>query len=185
MKAILMILLWLPLAVGCKKKNPEPQLPPATQEGKNTFGCLVNGKVWLPEGRTSTFSSNLSILYEPPSFKGGGTSIEANRYRKGEIDQTLALGVDSVAKYGTGSYRLQCVINPPYPTGGVGNFQDHIRGCEYYCNRDGTVLLEGNCKLTKLDLANKIVSGTFAFTLAKLGCDTIKITDGRFDMKLY
>ena len=29
--------------------NP-PQLPPETQTGANTFGCLVNGKVWLPKG---------------------------------------------------------------------------------------------------------------------------------------
>jgi hypothetical protein len=44
---------------ACKKDKhingtgtPPPQqqqLPPITTEGKNTFGCLVNGEVWLPE----------------------------------------------------------------------------------------------------------------------------------------
>jgi len=29
--------------------DPEPELPPITHEGKNTFGCLVNGKVWVAE----------------------------------------------------------------------------------------------------------------------------------------
>jgi hypothetical protein len=28
--------------------EPENVLPPITQEGANTFGCKVNGEVWLP-----------------------------------------------------------------------------------------------------------------------------------------
>ena len=35
-----------------------------------------------------------------------------------------------------------------------------------------------------LDLSAGIISGTFAFTLAQPGCDTIKVTQGRFDKKL-
>ena len=40
---------------GCKKHtnsgNPIDQLPPETQTGANTFGCLINGEVFLPKGR--------------------------------------------------------------------------------------------------------------------------------------
>ena len=32
------------LAAGCKKDDPEAGLPPATQEGKNTGGFLLNGQ---------------------------------------------------------------------------------------------------------------------------------------------
>ena len=28
--------------------NPPATLPPITQEGKNTFGCKVDGEVWVP-----------------------------------------------------------------------------------------------------------------------------------------
>lgn len=37
----------------CKKKPVDPidQLPPETQTGANTFGCLVNGEVFKPGGR--------------------------------------------------------------------------------------------------------------------------------------
>ncbi len=40
------------LAAGCEKEKPAPidQLPPATQTGANTFGCLVNGEVFKPSG---------------------------------------------------------------------------------------------------------------------------------------
>ena len=48
MKATLILVLWLPLAVGCKK-NELNALPPETQVGANTFGCLVNGKAWVPK----------------------------------------------------------------------------------------------------------------------------------------
>ena len=40
-------------ASECKKHktgNPADQLPPETQTGKNTFGYLINGEVFLPKG---------------------------------------------------------------------------------------------------------------------------------------
>ena len=34
----------------CKKdKNKEPELPPETNTGAMTFGCKVNGKVFVPQ----------------------------------------------------------------------------------------------------------------------------------------
>jgi hypothetical protein len=52
-------LLLLSLIFSCQKTDPDPfdyvqptdpyhTLPEITQEGKNTFGCLVNGVVWVP-----------------------------------------------------------------------------------------------------------------------------------------
>jgi hypothetical protein len=43
------------MASGCKKNNnsnnsPIDQLPPATQIGANTFGCLINGQAFTPGG---------------------------------------------------------------------------------------------------------------------------------------
>src|SRR3977135_4034858 len=35
-------------SIYCKKNNTEAQLPPITQDGKNTFGCKVDGLIWLP-----------------------------------------------------------------------------------------------------------------------------------------
>jgi len=43
----------------------------------------------------------------------------------------------------------------------------------------------GKVTITKLDLANKIISGTFDFTAEDENnpANTIKVTDGRFDVK--
>lgn len=35
-------------------RDPADQLPPATQTGANTFGCLVNGQPYTPSGSNST-----------------------------------------------------------------------------------------------------------------------------------
>ncbi|MCC6684041.1 MAG: hypothetical protein IT247_03125, partial [Bacteroidia bacterium] len=38
------------LYAGCKKEEDEiDKLPPATASGRNTFGCLINGRAW-PNG---------------------------------------------------------------------------------------------------------------------------------------
>ncbi|WP_254561339.1 hypothetical protein [Dyadobacter diqingensis] len=44
----LLLLFW-----GCDKG---PDLTPTTQEGKNTFSCKVNGKVWIPDGTWDWYS---------------------------------------------------------------------------------------------------------------------------------
>lgn len=47
------LLAMLLLAANCKKpkhENPIDQLPPETQIGANTFGCLVDGKAFIPNG---------------------------------------------------------------------------------------------------------------------------------------
>jgi len=46
-------LLFFLSANSCKKHkdvDPLSQLPPETQTGANTFGCVVNGKAFLPKG---------------------------------------------------------------------------------------------------------------------------------------
>jgi hypothetical protein len=51
------------LSTGCQKADSDPvgQLPPATQTGANTFGCLVNGQSYTPSGNNGT--ANYAVLY--------------------------------------------------------------------------------------------------------------------------
>jgi hypothetical protein len=51
---------------ACNKddnKAPIDQLPPATQTGENTVGCLVNGEAFLPNG-TNLGGPVLSCFYQ-------------------------------------------------------------------------------------------------------------------------
>ncbi len=49
---------------------------------------------------------------------------------------------------------------------------------------DTTILKIGGGVLTRYDQANRIFSGTFNCKFKTLTCDTVYITDGRFDFKL-
>ena len=67
MKKLTLILLFtIPLLALKCNNDPEPndpidQLPPITQTGENTFGCLVDGEVWLPKG--SLLKQDISVDY--------------------------------------------------------------------------------------------------------------------------
>jgi hypothetical protein len=42
---------------------------------------------------------------------------------------------------------------------------------------------KGNIILSKIDRINYIVSGIFEFSTVVTGCDTLKVTNGRFDIR--
>jgi len=63
MKQYIIILIALAFITCCKKDDIDAELaklPPITQTGANTFGCLVNGKAVLP---------NSSCINCPPPLK--------------------------------------------------------------------------------------------------------------------
>jgi hypothetical protein len=157
----------------CKYNDPAPadQLPPATQTGANTFGCLVNGQPWTPQGFNGT--PNYSATYDR-TYHGGAFDVRAYRISdSGANREYIYVYADSVQ--GPGNYSLVNVKKaaPTYTA---------VPGCDY--NRDPTTYRRGTLTLTRLDLQARIVSGTFEFTLAQPGCDTVKVTHGRFDYKL-
>jgi hypothetical protein len=158
---------------GCGLLSPSPKetLPPATQTGANTFGCYVNGKLWVPKGYDGT--SNLILNYDP-TFNKGTFDLRSYRYPNSSTwFQSIILASDSLSA--TGLY----MINDKHQDA---QFMDS-KACNYY-GFDATVNRTGTLTITKFDLAKGIISGTFQFTLSKPACDTIKITQGRFDMKL-
>jgi hypothetical protein len=159
----------------CKKNDPDPasQLPPATQTGANTFGCLLNGQPWLPGGNDGT--ANYSVYYDY-TYAQGTLSVATYRLTgKGGDEQDLGLNSDSLRT--TGTYKLRAMGHHQ------ASFINATTNCRYYATDPGTYC-QGTLTITRLDRALGIVSGTFAFTLARPGCDTIKVTQGRFDKKL-
>lgn len=176
MKKTIVYLLIATLAVSCSscKKNATPLddngLPPATQEGKNTLGFMVNGQPWTPKGFDGP--SNLSIDVDF-GFSQGIFGISA--YRITNDREAFGIGCDSLN-----------FITPPitfqiqkHSSAEIG-FSKSPCTIDYF---DTTVYRAGNLTINKLDKSNRIIAGTFNAVLYKPGCDTFKITDGRFDMK--
>lgn len=145
------------------------ELPPATQEGKNTFGCLVNGKLWLPKGRVGS-TSNLDASYDP-SYKGGSLHFAAYRV-DGNNTQDILIGAYNIADEGLFQFN--------FTGNATAFFYDEASSCSY---NDPGDYLTGSLKITKVDLSARVVSGEFDFIVAKINCDTVKVSLGRFDLK--
>lgn len=180
---LIIIALFLLLGSSCKKDklvNEIDKLPPASQTGANTFGCLVNGKAWIAE------RNDCSIICDP-SFKifydgsnGGYIGIRALKINiKDNTDEEINLVFDS-SNYKT-VHNL--TIFNHLITARFVNYSS-INCNNYQHSADSTVIHIGQIVLTRYDLTNGILSGTFNFSITKPGCPTIVVIDGRFDKKL-
>jgi hypothetical protein len=174
------ILLYLILISGlqCKKMEDErSKLPLITQEGKRTFGCLINGKAWTAEnGGLIITRSPLRFVYE---YTNGGLFyiIAKKSITAQNIDEEIIIAVDSctTAKkyFFTNSHSVRFA------------YIDYNNAeCRDLFSKDTGVLSSGAVSVTRLDLSEGIIAGTFEFTLSKNGCEVIDVTEGRFDAKL-
>ncbi|MFN3178520.1 MAG: hypothetical protein ACE362_28675, partial [Phaeodactylibacter xiamenensis] len=155
--------------------DAEETLPEMTTTGENTFGCLVNGEVWRPKGGPYFgLDAQLSFSYHEPT---GGLFISASR-RLGPNDN----GYDTYQRIG---------INATFK--GISP-SDSVRQCMFAdINRcsswNGNPMILDSMHtnvidITFLDTDQNIISGTFNFLFIKEDChDTIRVTDGRFDIK--
>lgn len=171
---ISLLLLLLGVLLGCQKNDPSPaeRLPPATQTGANTLGCLVNGHPWTPQGNDGY--SNFSISYDPTPY--GVLDLTTYRYQQQPANkQLLILYIRELRGPRTYDVRDAALTRI--------SWKDRLTGCDFNSDEPGTYH-QGTVTITTLDLSAGIISGTFALTLAKPGCDTVRITNGRFDKKL-
>ena len=195
MKTKLLILLALPLliALKCEKDPPtvDPptptpvdslqleidKLPPVTNSGAGTIGCLLNGKAWIAN------SAGFGKYKYAADYYQGILSINANLYgynpNTGNEKGTLEVFWFGTRNYlGTGTFQIDNKER------GTGRFYDFVKDCNYGFDSEVT----GSITITQLDtVTTGIVSGTFEFTTYKegqTGCDTIRVTNGRFDVVL-
>jgi hypothetical protein len=159
-------LLFITLLAACEgcKDDPTPKtelekLPPATQEGKNTFGCLVNGKAWVTET-----SIDAVVAYQLDILQISACLNDKERD-------------DCMSFYAFGDRSVEVINLAQNQNAGVG-FDSAETNCIYPSEN----AISGNLSITKLDETKLIISGTFEFTTVISGCDTIKVTDGRFDL---
>lgn len=163
------------LSSQCKKSDKSPpltelqKLPAITQGGRNTFGCLINGKAFVPGGG-GIFANTFSVIYDP-TFQGGYFAITARHYFD-NTNQTVNLGADSTNTVGT--YNLQ--LHSRY---GI-FYVDGRTSCDFNTWYDPPI--SGTLIITRFDTNPGIISGTFSFKAATAACGTIEGTDGRFDV---
>jgi hypothetical protein len=165
------------MSPGCKKnkdslENQLSKLPAITQTGQHSFGCLVNGKAWVPKGWDGR-KPNLDIIADPGYF--GNLDIRAYRYVNNKRESISISSFDITAP---GTYIING-INRIWV-----NYGSEMSNCFFL--QDSTNYKNGFLKINKYDFQTGIVSGEFECKLfdSSISCDTIRITNGRFDYKL-
>jgi hypothetical protein len=170
----ILLLCTLPLMLLLSTCKDEDVLPDATQNGSNTFGCKVNGKVWLPSGNDNLFAYIEEI--------DGAFFISAST-RTHEIYTSSYMNVQIPDLSSIGTYQIDGAAEEA----GVFFFTNTPRYCYYggYPTDSGlTSVVDGSITITKYDMQNFIIAGIFEATLSASDCDTIRITEGRFDYKV-
>ncbi|KHJ39502.1 hypothetical protein PBAC_00090 [Pedobacter glucosidilyticus] len=179
LKYIIILIGYLSLsASSCKKdKTGIDALPAATQEGKNTFGCLVNGEVFIPQVRGLGLGQvPLSCYYSyenTNSRKGYYLSISATDSKNSPL-RGVDIDTDSLKIEQSKIYKLE-------KAGAKG-----IASAEYVASLDRyytSSVASGKLKITKLDESKKIISGTFCFDAVNETGEKVEVREGRFDLK--
>ena len=170
--AILILLATLFCLISCEEKEKIwTELPPATESGVNTIGCMVDGQLWAT-GKLPGYTL-APAMYAEYSINNADSKI-LKFYAEGEK--------------GTMSFYIENPIIGENENVNVFAQFSFLPDCKYKKNDIGTVII------TKLETnvspiytsTRGIISGTFSFNLP---CETdssklIIITDGRFDLVL-
>ncbi|MBK9211513.1 MAG: hypothetical protein IPO14_00745 [Saprospiraceae bacterium] len=174
MKNILTILvsvaIILSLASSCKKEKMPDSLPPITTEGKGTFGCKINGEIWIPKTQDEFLGNNFNLysIYEEDLPKR--ISVVASKIYD-DFKQEFAIFIYEPITMGVLDTNI---INMRYADVNI--------SIESYKNHKYKQFT--NFIITRYDKTNRIVSGTFEGLLVKsITKDSIRITEGRFDVR--
>ncbi len=181
------LLLLITLFFGCIRDNDDgtnDALPSISMEGKNTFGCTIDGEVFIPKKEQRSFyntSKKLEVKYyyeHYNNYEGYSLSIHAhNDYTRKGIFISLYQGIEELQENMTYDFQE----NSPNNINGIFTWVNdpntqNSRG-EYYTQPNS-----GKLNIIKLDTINKIISGTFWFDAVDYYGNNSEIRNGRFDL---
>ncbi|WP_412560203.1 hypothetical protein [Winogradskyella sp. MIT101101] len=169
-REILLILLLTFTLTSCKKDDDGgcqgvDCLPPATQTGEGTFGCLVNGEPFVDN---SGFFNCFYQLVDGEYYFGIGSDNELL-----PITQIIIL-----------SWMKEIEVDTEIQLGSRnnGNFFSEVSFDCFCPNAVTTDEIDGNITFTEFNTDSNIVSAIFEFTITDPTTGAIyEITEGRFD----
>ncbi len=169
------VLIFIVLSASrCKKDpvNPIDQLPPETTTGAMTFGCKVNGKVFVPRdgrGRPGLFVQYVNLGNVPDG--GWHLNIPAVDWIPSSIP-LVSITTDSLLLTEGTTYAFKNLKG--YPQAFYSN------DIAVYPKLDND---QGELYITKFDQTNHILSGRFSFVGTSSNGEKVNITEGRFDIR--
>lgn len=174
MKSLLYLLISLTL-LACKdddNNTPTLTLPPATQTGANTFGCLIDGKVFIPDAGNCLGCVDVSASYQ---FVDGVYTMNISATKENNNEDFL-IAIDTKAVSINENLYEFYTTNEEYIIGRYEIFQ--FPSSQFFKTENN-----GELKITNLDQENRIISGTFWFDAFDEAGNKTEIRDGRFDIE--
>jgi hypothetical protein len=156
-------------------------LPCATKTGKNTFGCYINGAAWVADIGANIFDPTLHKIQ---------ANLDEIGYR---TDNGGYLSLTGTRTNDTTDGFINLYIKPVTEVGEINNANAvKVYGLASILKTDkGNVLstlsfkldtlLDYKFEITHLDTVKNIIAGRFSFS-GIASKDTIKVTQGRFDV---
>ena len=164
------------MGVQCKEEEPDKidelaKLPPATTKGRNTFGCLINGKAF-PYGAPG---EHIKLAYYDNGEFYVSYFTRLNPSNP-SIHQGINLHTNKIRSEGK-----YCISYKNFSE----DFFTVITTDENFFSADKSNL-DGcaNITISKFDTINQIISGNFRFTLNnENGNKKVIVEHGRFDFQ--
>lgn len=193
MKNLLLIGCLVLVLLGCSKDNPEEGLPKETQTGANTFGCLIDGKLYKPR------CEKPSVVFPQWGMSLWGGIPNATDYNEIEVRDLksqnyfeMLIHIDELYANGIGEFIIN-ESNGDSNVDGLNNTYLHclvydkkIKGYKKYVSyqNSGTVRITRFSQGSDNPLTGAIISGTFSCKVKNIydPNDKIEITQGRFDV---
>lgn len=180
----LILLFSIIITLSCCNKDDYDQpktelekLPPATQTGANTAGCLVNGVAFLPKGYLVT--GNLVCDY----IDGQDFVLGINeRIIQGSTDNIRSITIFSRNQNLHDNVGVSFPLNEDVANSKAGTFIINAPNAPdpNYYTTNSTVT--GELKITYHNYNQAILSGTFWFDSINSNGDIVQVREGRFDM---
>ncbi len=177
MKKLILLLLTTFTLSSCNNDDDKPKtelekLPPATQTGAQTFGCLIDGKAFVPP----KFGTNApNAFYQ---LVGGAYTLSIYGSTDGGPSlKSINIGCLDMPLIQETSYLLKEELSNNY-------FGEYNIGGGITFSGATTTAKPGTLTITRFDPTNFIISGTFSFKGKEINTgETVEITEGRFDMQ--
>jgi hypothetical protein len=194
MKTPILFFLTILSLVGCSKEDPQVEdplakLPPETQIGANTFGCIINNQVFYPRDGTSSLFNPAGkglILWGAPGGTQDYDELEIRNLQDAKPANSMIIHLQNLHQLGIGEYVWKVSNFQSSIDGLMQNYvyakiyDDDVKGWRFY----GSYENSGKVVITKYDFTNRLICGTFSGRLRlRNSTQEIDIVNGRFDIK--
>ncbi|AFM03424.1 hypothetical protein Fleli_0975 [Bernardetia litoralis DSM 6794] len=151
-------------------KNPIDLLPPVTQTGANTFGCLVDGEAFTPDGTPLSLINQYTYSNDGYYFSVSGSKSGNGFFKSiGLATEELEFGLEQGNTYNLTEIRK----NNAYAT--------YYFYSTHKVNGVTSEQYTGEMTITRFN--DNVIAGTFWFDVLDTDGVIHQIREGRFDVK--